>query len=511
MPQDFLLAIDQGTSNTKAVVINRQAEIVVVASVPMETSFPQPGWVEQDPGAIWRAVETAIEHCVVQVPPEKLAAIGISNQRETILAWNRSTGRPLGPAVIWQCRRTADFCQHLREQGLEPFLRERTGLTIDPLFSASKARWLLKQIEDRGVSPDNICLGTVDSWLLWNLTAGKVHATDVSNAARTQLFNLRTASWDDELLRIFEVPASALPRIQASSGVFGETAAIGHLKAGVPIASLIGDSHAALFGQRGFLPGSIKATYGTGSSLMTPIQDLRISNRGLSSTVAWGLEDISYALEGNISATGSAVQWFGQFLGVEDPAQRVAALAREVNDTAGVYVVPAFVGLGAPHWDEAARGIICGITRGTTPAHVARAVVESIAYQVRDVFDAMKEDAGVSLRSLLADGGAAGNDQLMQFQADLLNCTVLRSSSPHVSALGAGFLAGLGAGFWSNLDEVAALPRDFQRFEPKLPDSERADLYEGWQAAVARAMSKGADRSRRPANSNAARVYPREI
>jgi len=491
MPKDLILAIDQGTSNTKAIVIDRKARIVARASVPMQIAFPQPGWVEQDPVAIWRAAETVIESCISQISSERLAAIGISNQRETILAWDRSSGQPLGPAVIWQCRRTADFCQHLREQGLESFLRERTGLTIDPLFSASKARWLLKQIEANGqpVSADNICLGTVDSWLLWNLTAGRTHATDFSNAARTQLFNLRTATWDDELLKLFEVPASALPQIHPTSGIVAETVAIGRLTAGVPIASLIGDSHAALFGQRGFLPGSIKATYGTGSSLMTPIQDLRISDRGLSSTVAWGLKDITYALEGNISVTGSAVHWFGQFLGADDPAQRVAALAQEVSDTAGVYVVPAFVGLGAPHWDEAARGLICGITRGTTSAHVARAVLESIAYQVRDVFDAMQKDAGIKLLSLLADGGATRNDQLMQFQADILNCAVLRNSSPDVSPLGAAFLAGLGTGFWSNLDEVAALPREFERFEPKMPAAQRSDLYGGWQAAVARAKS----------------------
>ena len=488
MAKDFLLAVDQGTSNTKAIVIDREGKIVARASVPMEIAFPQPGWVEQDPLAIWKAVETVIEGCLKEISPKAVAAIGISNQRETILAWDRTTGRPLGPAVIWQCRRTADFCQHLRERGLEPFLRERTGLTIDPLFSASKARWLLRQVEATGERADSVCLGTVDSWLLWNFTDGRVHATDVSNAARTQLFNLRTAKWDDELLKLFEIPASALPQILPSSGVFAETSAHGSLAAGIPIASMIGDSHAALFGQRGFLPGSMKATYGTGSSLMTPIQDLRISERGLSSTVAWGMENITYALEGNISVTGSAVQWFGQFLGAENPAQRVASLAQEVNDTGGVYVVPAFVGLGAPHWNEAARGMICGMTRGTTSAHVARAVIESIAYQVRDVFDAMQRDARITLSSLLADGGATRNEQLMQFQADILNCTVLRNSSGEVSPLGAAYLAGLGTGFWSNLEEIAALPGEFERFEPKMPDAQRSELYSGWQAAVARAI-----------------------
>ena len=487
MPRDFLLAVDQGTSNTKAIVIDQEGRIVAKASVPMEIAFPQPGWVEQDPLAIWKAVETVVESCLSRISPGSLEAIGISNQRETILAWDRATGRPLGPAVIWQCRRTAEFCQHLREEGREPFLRERTGLTIDPLFSASKARWLLKHIEAAGREVDAVCLGTVDSWLLWNLTAGKIHATDYSNAARTQLFNLRTAKWDEELLKLFEVPAFTLPEIMPSSGVFAETADIGILRAGVPIASMIGDSHAALFGQRGFLPGSIKGTYGTGSSLMTPIHDLRISNRGLSSTVAWATDNVTYALEGNISVTGSAVQWFGQFLGAENPAQRVSDLAKEVDDTDGVYLVPAFVGLGAPHWNEAARGMICGMTRGTTAAHVARAVIESIAYQVRDVFDAMQEDARISLSSLLADGGATRNEQLMQFQADILNCAVLRNSSAEVSPLGAGYLAGLGTGFWSSLEEIAALPRQFERFEPKMSETRRAELYGGWQMAVTRA------------------------
>jgi glycerol kinase len=489
MAKDFLLAIDQGTSNTKAIAIDREGRIVARASVPMEIAFPQPGWVEQNPLAIWKAVETVVEGCLKEIDPTAVAAIGISNQRETILAWDRATGRPLGPAVIWQCRRTADFCQHLRERDLEPFLRGRTGLTIDPLFSASKARWLLKQVEAGGGHKDTVCLGTVDSWLLWNFTDGRVHATDVSNAARTQLFNLRTAKWDDELLQLFEIPSSALPQIVPSSGVIAETAAVGNLRAGIPIASMIGDSHAALFGQRGFLPGSIKATYGTGSSLMTPIQDLRISERGLSSTVAWGMENITYALEGNISVTGSAVQWFGQFLGAEDPAQRVASLAQEAKETGGVYVVPAFVGLGAPHWNEAARGMISGMTRGTTSAHVARAVIESIAYQVRDVFDAMQRDANITLSSLLADGGATRNEQLMQFQADILNCTVLRNSSGEVSPLGAAYLAGLGTGFWSNLEEIAALPGEFERYEPKMSDAQRSQLYGGWQAAVARAIS----------------------
>ncbi len=489
MPKELVLAIDQGTSNTKAIAIDAEGRIVARASVPMEIAFPQPGWVEQNPVAIWRAVQSVIDNCLTQIAPEKPKAVGISNQRETILAWQRSTGQPLGPAVVWQCRRTAGFCKQLRERGLESFLRERTGLTIDPLFSGSKARWLLEEIKrnEPSISLDDVCIGTVDSWLLWNLSGGRVHATDVSNAARTQLFNLRTADWDPELLSLFDVPHAALPEIHMSSTVFAETSGTGRLASGIPIASLIGDSHAALFGQRGFLPGSIKATYGTGSSLMTPTEDLRISERGLSSTVAWGVRDITYALEGNISVTGSAVQWFGQFLGAEDPAQRIAALAGDAEDSQGVYIVPAFVGLGAPHWDESARGMICGMTLGTTAAHVAKAVIESIAYQVRDVFDAMQGDAGVPLQALLADGGATRNDALMQFQADILNCTVLRNSSPEVSPLGAGFLAGLATGMWSCLEDVGALPREFDRFVPRMNNARREQLYAGWQAAVRRA------------------------
>ncbi len=478
---DLILAIDQGTTNTKAIVVDRDSRILARASVPVEITFPKPAWVEQNPVAIWAGVESVIDSCLRQIAPDVPNVLGISNQRETVLIWDRQTGEPLGPAIVWQCRRTADFCHELRDRGLEPFLRERTGLTVDPLFSASKARWLLKAAESKGISKDKVCIGNVDSWLLWKLTGGVVHATDVSNAARTQLLNLQTVQWDDELLELFEIPGVCLPTIHHSSEILGET------RSKLPIGSLIGDSHAALFGQCGFLPGSIKATYGTGSSLMTPTQLPRISERGISSTVAWALNKITYALEGNISVTGAAVQWFGQFLGAEKPAEKVAELAQSVADTEGVYVVPAFVGLGAPYWDEGARGVICGVTRGTTSRQVARAVIDSIAYQIRDVFDLMQTESGKTLAALLADGGATRNDQLMQFQADILGCPVLRNTSPDVSALGAAFLAGLAAGIWSGLDEIARLPREFDRFEPKMAEQQRQDLYAGWQAAVAKA------------------------
>ena len=479
---DLVLAIDQGTTNTKAIVIDRDGGILARASAPIEIAFPKPAWVEQNAIAIWEGVESVIDSCLKQVSPDRPKVLGISNQRETVLIWDRRSGEPLGPAVVWQCRRTADFCHELRNRGLEPFLRKRTGLTIDPLFSATKARWLLREAEKKGVRKQDVCIGNVDSWLLWKLSDGAVHATDVSNAARTQLLNLQTAQWDDELLELFEIPRECLPAIHHSSEILGET------RSNLPIGSLIGDSHAALFGQRGFLPGSIKATYGTGSSLMTPTDRPRISERGISATVAWGLSDITYALEGNISVTGAAVQWFGQFLDAETPAEKVAELARSVDDTEGVYIVPAFVGLGAPYWNEAARGIICGMTRGTTSRQVARAVIDSIAYQIRDVFDLMQTESGRPLAALLADGGATRNDQLMQFQADILGCVVLRNTSPDVSALGAAFLAGLAAGVWSGIDEIADLPRQFDRFEPKMNEPRRADLYAGWRAAIAKAQ-----------------------
>src|SRR5258707_14317699 len=407
---DLILAIDQGTTNTKAIVVDRDSRILARASVPVEIAFPQSGWVEQNPVAIWEAVESVIDSCLKQIAPNVPNILGISNQRETVLVWDRQTSEPLGPAIVWQCRRTADFCQELRDRGLEPFLRERTGLTVDPLFSASKARWLLKATESKGICKDKVCIGNVDSWLLWKLTGGVVHATDVSNAARTQLLNLQTVQWDDEMLQLFEIPSVCLPTIHHSSEILGET------RSKLPIGSLIGDSHAALFGQLGFQPGSIKATYGTGSSLMTPTQQPRNSERGISSTVAWGLNKITYALEGNISVTGAAVQWFGQFLGAEKPAEKVAELAQSVTDTEGVYVVPAFVGLGAPYWDEAARGIVCGVTRGTTSQQVARAVIDSIAYQIRDVFDLMQAESGHKVEQLLADVGANRHEQWKHFK-----------------------------------------------------------------------------------------------
>jgi glycerol kinase len=370
-------------------------------------------------------------------------------------------------------------------------LAQRTGLAIDPLFSASKMRWLLDHVEDgqRRAEQGELCLGTMDSWVLWNLSGGATHACDLTNASRTQLLDIHTLRWSDELLNLFGVPHAALPEIRPSSGDFGVSTAIGQLPAGIPIASMIGDSHAALFGQAGFLPGTVKATYGTGSSLMTPTPTAVISQHGLSTTIAWALagQPATYALEGNISVTGAAVQWLGTFLGLPNPADAVARLAATVADAGDLFLVPAFVGLGAPYWNAAARGLISGLTHGSTAAHLARATIEAIAYQVRDVFDIMQTEAGTNLRVLLADGGASRNDLLMQFQADIIGLPVLRNTSAEASPLGAAYLAGLAIGIWQTLDDIAQLPRLREPFEPHMAAQERKARYAGWQMAVARA------------------------
>jgi len=490
MQDKFVLAIDQGTTNTKVLLLDRCGRLTARASSPLAIRYPQPAWVEQDAEALWSSVTEAIDDCLAQVDHPALAAIGISNQRESVVIWDRDSGRAAGPCVVWQCRRSADFCEQLRHRGLEALLRERTGLAVDPLFSAGKIRWLLDNIPDGRLKAEagQLCAGTVDSWLLWNLTGGAVHACDATNASRTQLLDLRRLAWDEELLEIFGVPSQVLPKVSRSSGILGESTALGRLPAGVPIASLIGDSHAALFGHAAFRPGAVKATYGTGSSLMTATEGPILSERGLSTTIAWWQgAGVTYALEGNILVTGSAVQWLGEFLGLADPAGDAAALAAQVPGCPGLYVVPAFVGLGAPYWDARARGLITGLTRGTTAAEVARATLESIAYQVRDVFEVMQADAGVQLPELMADGGASRNDALMQFQADILGRVVRRNLSADLSAVGAAWLAGLAVGFWSSLEELEALPRAEDCFEPRMPEAERQTRYAGWLEAVSRA------------------------
>jgi glycerol kinase len=483
------LAIDQGTTNTKVLLVDPYGGVAHRASRPLSVNYPQPAWVEQDPLALWQSTQEAIEECLKTAGQPELAAIAVTNQRESVVLWERQSGLPVGPCVIWQCQRGASFCKELEAKGLEPVLRQRTGLTIDPMFSASKMRWLLDHKKDGRTRAEQgeLCLGTVDSWILFNLTGGQVYACDMTNASRTQLFNLHALKWDPELLDIFSIPAAALPEVKPSGAIYGETVGSDSLPGGIPIASLIGDSHAALFGHAGFQPGAIKATYGTGSSLMTPIPEPVISQRGLSTTIAWAQpEKVTYALEGNIYVTGAAVEWLGQLLNLDDSGRRIEELAAAVKSTDGVYLVPAFVGLGAPHWNDTARGLITGLTRGITQAHLARATLESIAYQIRDIFDVMQTEAGTPLQMLLVDGGASRNNLLMQFQSDIINCPIRRSSSADVSALGAAYLAGLATGVWHSETEIAELPRPHDSFEPHMADSERAELYAGWQQAIAR-------------------------
>ena len=484
-----ILAIDQGTTNTKVLLFDETATVVAQATRPVSIQFPQPGWVEQDPRAIWRSVDEALCECLAAAGDARVDAVAIANQRETVLLWDRETGAPAGPAIVWQCRRTSGFCDTLRARGLQSQLEHATGLTIDPLFSASKLRWLLTTMPEamRRAERGELCAGTIDSWLIWQLTGGIAHACDATNASRTQLLNLRSGAWDPELLALFSIPAAVLPAVRPSSGSFGEVSSHPRL-AGVPVASAIGDSHAALFGQAAFAPGQIKATYGTGSSLMTAVPEPVHSRHGLSTTIAWSLAGrIQHALEGNITVTGSAVEWIGQIVG-SPSAGGAADLAASVPDTGGVYFVPALAGLGAPYWDADARGLVCGLSRATTAAHVARASVESIAYQIHDVFAAMCEDAGAP-SALLADGGASRNDALMQFQADILGVPVVRSESSDLSALGAAWLAGLAVGVWRDQTELARLPRAASRFEPMMGADRRRQLLAGWRDAVSRARS----------------------
>lgn len=488
-----ILTIDQGTTNTKALVVDADGHVVARASRPVEVRFPRPGWVEQDAQAIWRTVCAAVDDCLGQTGGRQPDAVAVTNQRESVVLWDRTSGEPVGPVVVWQCRRTAPACEQLRAEGHAPLVAARTGLAIDPLFSATKARWLIDHAPDGRARAEagDLCLGTIDSWVAWNLTGGRVHACDATNASRTQLFNLATGAWDDELLDLFMVPAAILPVIGPSSGVVGHTSGSGALRAGVPVAALVGDSHAALFGHAAFEPGRVKATYGTGSSLMTATAG-RVDAEGLSTTVAWSQGDrLQYALEGNITDTGGAVDWVGRLLGSDRPDAHVSALAASVDDSGGVYLVPAFAGLGAPHWDDRARGLVCGLTRAAGPAQLARAAIEAIAYQIGDVFAVMTRAMGASTQTLLADGGASRNDGLMQFQADILAVPVVRNGSADLSAMGAAWLAGLATGIWRSRDALERLPRTFDRFEPRMSDDERRRRLHGWRDAVARTRFGG--------------------
>ena len=486
---DYILAIDEGTTNVKAVLIDVQANITAEASQEIKRSYPKPGWVEQDPREIWNAVRATVDECLEKGNHPDLHAVGLSVQRETVLLWDRNTGEPLAPAIVWQDRRTTDFAQQLRSQELESKIRGLTGLTIDAEFPSSKTRWLLENIPNarEKANSGEVCFGQIDSWLLWNLSGGKVHVSDAADASRTQLYNLADETWDQELLDIFDIPEAILPEVKPCSHVYAETVEIGSLPAGIPIASAIGDSHASLFGHTGFRPGAIKVTYGTGCSMMTPMSSAVISENGISTTIAWERDEVVYAFEG-VTLTGAAVQWVGEFMNYANPAQEVAERATQVDDNGGVYFVPALAGLGAPYWKDSAKAVISGLTQGSTPDHLCRAAIESIAYQVRAMFDIMQAESGSDLQTLLADGGPTRNDMLMQFQADILGVPVMRSTSPYISLLGAAYLAGLATGFWESEEELLGLPHPRDVFEPKMDDGEREKRYTEWEQAVDQAI-----------------------
>lgn len=485
----LLLAVDQGTTNTKALLIDRTGKVVFRTDAPVPLATPPTGFVEQDPLLLWKSVQAVLAAAIGQARAlgATVAGLALTNQRETALAWHRSTGDPLAPAISWQCRRSVGVCQS--HQAHAAAVRRISGLPFDPVLSATKWAWMLENLPSvqQAAHAGELCLGTVDSWLISKLTGGQVHATDLTNASRTGLLDLAALQWSPEMLDLFGIPAASLARIQPSAGSFGLCTAIPELKH-VAIVSAIGDSHAALAGHGAFDPGTIKATYGTGSSLMTTTPALMEDTPKLARTIAWSTgAHTQYALEGNIFMTGSAVQWMGEFLGLQDPTSGALALADTAPEVPGVYFVPGMVGLGAPHWRADSRGLLCGLGRAHTAAHMARAVVESIAYQVADVFFAMREAAGVSLPALHADGGVTRNGKLMQFQADLLGVPVIRSHTEELSALGAGYLGGLALGWWPSLEAIASLPRSADRIEPRLSLAERAARYAGWQQAIRRA------------------------
>jgi glycerol kinase len=491
-----VLALDQGTTGSTALVFDPGGEVLGRAYAELPQSYPQPGWVEHDPEAIWRTSREVMVAALAEagVPARAVAAIGITNQRETTVVWDRATGAPVHPAVVWQSRQTAGICEALRAQGLEPLFRERTGLVLDAYFSGTKIRWILDRypgLQARAEAGE-VLFGTVDTWLLWKLTGGAVHATEPTNASRTLLFNIHERRWDPELLGALEVPAAMLPEVRPSAGVFGETVALEGLPGGIPVAGMAGDQQAALYAQQCWAPGQAKNTYGTGSFVLMNMGDRHpVSEHGLLTTLCCDANGgPAYALEGAIFMTGATVQWLRDGLGIIETAAETEALAASLADNEGVYLVPAFAGLGAPYWDMEARGALLGLTRGSGRAHIARAALESMAYQTRDVVEAMNADAGLPLTELRVDGGAAANNLLMQFQADILGVPVDRPRLVETTAAGSAFLAGLAVGFWTDPAELSGARRRERLFEPAMGTDTADRLHAGWREAVGRVRSE---------------------
>jgi len=489
-----ILAIDQGTTGTTGIVFDARGRVCGRGYSEFRQYYPCPGWVEHDPEEIWRVTQQVVGAALraARLKPKDVAAIGITNQRETTVLWDRKTGKPVHRAIVWQDRRTAPRCEALRAEGAEALIRAKTGLVTDPYFSGTKLEWLFDHLKTARQQAQRLAFGTIDSWLIWKLTGGQVHATDFTNASRTLLFNIHERAWDEQLLHLLHVPAEVLPRVVPSAGVVGATNAR-VFGAEVPIAGIAGDQQAALFGQACFRPGLAKNTYGTGCFLLMYTGDQAIdSHRGLLTTIACAPNgQPAYAVEGSIFIAGAAVQWLRDGLALIKHAKDSEALARQVDSTLGVYLVPAFVGLGAPYWDAAARGALVGLTRGVTRAHVARATLESLAYQTRDVVDTMAAESGRPLSGLRVDGGAAANNLLMQFQADILGVAVDRPKVIETTALGAALLAGLGVGLWKSEEELERVRKPDRVFRPRMAPEQREALYQGWRRAVAAVRSLG--------------------
>lgn len=497
--EKFILALDQGTTSSRAIIFDHSGNIKSVAQQEITQFYPQPGWVEHDALEIWSTQAGVASQSITKagLKEEQITAIGITNQRETTIVWNKMSGKPLCPAIVWQDRRTAEYCDSLRRQGLSAMIQEKTGLVIDAYFSGTKLKWILdhtpgaRQLASEG----KLAFGTMDSWLLWNLTGGETHATDVSNASRTLLFNIHTLEWDKELLLIMDIPAGILPEVRSSAEIYGQTNTL-PFNRHIPIAGIAGDQQAALFGQMCTSPGMVKNTYGTGCFMVmhtggTPIP----SHNNLLTTIAWKINGItSYALEGSIFIAGAVVQWLRDGLGIIHFSAEIEALAQTVPDNGGLFLVPAFAGLGAPHWDPYARGTMLGITRGTTKAHLARAALESIAYQTMDVLKAMETDSGIRIQELRVDGGATANNLLMQFQADILGVPVVRPVVTETTALGAACLAGLTTGYWESPEKIQQQWQQDRRFTPQMESAKAEELTRGWQRAIRAARAWSAER-----------------
>ena len=494
MNKKYVLALDAGTSSSRAILFDHAGHIVSVSQKEFRQIYPKPGWVEHDPLEIWETQRAVAREAIAKADatPDEIAAIGITNQRETTVMWNRETGKPVYNAIVWQCRRTSEYCDELKRRGLADSIREKTGLVPDAYFSGTKIRWILENVPGARTDAEagRLIFGTIDTWLIWNLTGGKVHATDYSNASRTMLYDIGALRWDDDILREFAIPKSMLPEVRSSSGSFGETAS-DVFGAPLPISGVAGDQQSALFGQTCFDAGDAKNTYGTGCFMLMNTGDRRVpSKNGLLTTIAWGLDGkVSYALEGSVFTAGAAIQWLRDELGLLARASDSEAMAKSVPNANGCYVVPAFTGLGAPYWDQYARGAVLGLTRGVNKNHVVRATLESLAYQTADVLEAMKKDAGIALNALRVDGGASANDFLMQFQSDVIGVPVERPECVETTALGAAYLAGLATGFWNGPAELKANVGGLRRFTPAIGDLERAAALSGWHDAVARVRS----------------------